>query len=357
MTRPDPPHETKTPPPPRHRAAFTLIEILCVLAVVVLLAAVAVQNVMQSITTSRRESEAAALSTVADAFRAAIVDNKSIPTAANWHTGVVAYLAVPPSKVTNTAAATRRVLLYDPAFRVGPATSSVPPYIQGNLGSLEPVSPRVVLLSTILGALPALGSDPTNFANIWNTPRDGVPDGWAASWGDTCPDLHIERLDLRDLFSCVILENLDYSNAAPYSLEAGADTNVPAGTRRQMWVIKPTVLNLNYTNNTLQAREYITEDVSYTYEYGSWNRYARCGPNTGVSAFGAMVDKFLAATQRGTAQTYSKQQWVVDGMYQFLYNFGQWSAVNYPATNSTPSFMMSCFATNAIITFGNDLIR
>ena len=44
-------------------------------------------------------------------------------------------------------------------------------------------------------------------------------------------------------------------------------------------------------------------------------------------------------------------------MHQFLYNFGQWSLVGFPATNSTPAFLMSCTATNALITFGTDLIR
>ncbi len=344
--------------PSRRRAAFTLIEILCVLAIIVLLAAVAAKNVMESIKTARRDAEVASMGSLADAFRASIIDSKSIPAAANWHTGVFANLAIAPNKVTNTTAGTRRAFLYDPAFRVGTNTTSVPPYIQGNNGSLQPAAPRAVLLSSMYWALPTLGTDATTFSNLWATPRYGVPDGAAwDSWGTSCPDLHIERLDLRDLFACVVLENLDSSNAAPYSMESGVNTSVPAGTRRQMWVLKTSVLNLNYTNNTLQAREYVTEDVSYTYEYGAWGRYARYGPNSGAGWFGVMTDRFLAAAQRGTAQTYSKQQWVADAMCQFLYNFGQYSLVNFPATNGTPSFVMSCAATNALITFGNDLIR
>jgi hypothetical protein len=69
-----------------------------------------------------------------------------------------------------------------------------------------------------------------------------------------------------------------------------------------------------------------------------------------------MVDTFRSAAQRPPAQTYSKQQWVADAMYQFLYNFGQWSLIGFPMTNP-PSFVISCVATNALITFGNDLIR
>jgi len=42
--------------------------------------------------------------------------------------------------------------------------------------------------------------------------------------------------------------------------------------------------------------------------------------------FGQMVDSFLAAPPppNGTRR-YSNQQWVVDTMYTFLYDFGQWS--------------------------------
>ena len=297
------------------------------------------------------------MGTLAAAFRTTIVGNKSIPAATGWDEAVIAELALPASKVATNAAGRQRLLLFDPAFRIGTNSSGVPPYTQGNAGSLEPVAPRVVLLSSLLWDLPSLGNDAVTFSNLWATPRFGVPAGWASTWGDTCPDLRIERMNLRDLFCCVVLENLDLSNAAPYSLGTNVSASVPVGTRRQMWVIKTTVLNLNYTNNTLQAREYLTDDVSYTYEYGAWGRYVRYGPNSGAGWFGTMVDQFRAATQRSPALTYSKQQWVVDAMYQFLFNFGQWSLVNFPATNGTPSFVMSCAATNALSIFGNDLIR
>ena len=342
---------------PRGRAGFTMIEMLGVLAVIVLLAAVAAQNVLESVKTARRDTEVSTMATLAAAFRTTIVENKSIPAAADWSDPVYTELAIASSKVATNASGWQRVMLFDPAFRVGTNSASVPPYTQGNSGSLEPVSPRVVLLSSLLWTLPTLGNDAVTFSNIWATPRYGVPAGWASSWGTSCPDLRIERMNLRDLFCCVVLENLDASNAAPYSLDTNGAASVPARQRRQMWVIKTTVLNLNYTNNSLQAREYITDDVSYTYEYGTWGRYVRYGPNSGVGWFGSMVDQFRTATQRSPALTYSKQQWVVDAMYQFLYNFGQWSLVNFPTTNGTPSFVMSCAATNALTTFGNNLIR
>lgn len=345
-------------PAGRRRSGFTMIEMLGVLAIIMALAAVAAKNVLESVKTARRDSEVTTMSTLAESFRASVLENKCVPTAANWHTGVFANLNIAPNKVTNTTAGTRRVLLYDPAFRVGTNTTSVPPYTQTSNGSLQPVSPRVVLLSSLIYQLPSLGTDSATFSNIWFTPRFGVPDGWAAAWGEQCPDLRIERMDLRDLFCCVVLENLDTTTNASYSLETGTDASVPAGGRRELWVFKTTVLNLNYADNTLQAREYVNEDVSYTYEYGAWGRYARYGPTIGAGWFGTKVDEFLQAAKRPpTTQVYSKQQWVVDAMHQFLYNFGQWSLVGFPSTNSTPAFLMSCAATNALITFGNDLIR
>jgi len=342
----------------RTRAGFTMIEMLAVLAVIVTLATIATMNVMESIKTARRDSEAASLVTLEDGLRTAIVQTKSIPAAAHWEDPVVDYLAMRPSSLTNTTIGTQRRLLYDPAFRVGTNTTSVPPFTQGNNGSLQPVSPRVVILSSLLWELPTLGTDAVTFSNIWNTPRMGVPAGWAAGWGTKCPDLSIERMDLRDLFSCVILENLDMSNAAPYSLETGVNASVPAGARKQMWVIKTTVVNFLNPDNTLQWREYVTQDASYTYEYGRWGRYTQYGPNRGCGWFGVMTDQFReAAAPPGKTQRYPKQQWVADAMYDFLYNFGQWSLDSFVATNPAPGYIKSCAATNALITFGADLVK
>ena len=56
----------------------------------------------------------------------------------------------------------------------------------------------------------------------------------------------------------VMLENVDFINGAPYSVETtNTLTTVPAGSRRDFWLLTGTVLNFHYTGNSLQGREYV----------------------------------------------------------------------------------------------------
>ena len=309
------------------QSGFTLIEVVGVLGIIAILAAVVTENVLKRIKLAHQNTEVASMTAVGGTLQTSIKRTKSIPAATNLASAVATYLSQSVTKVKTTVSGNTRLFLVDPNFRVGTNSALTPPYTQSSDGSVQPISPRVLVLSSLGPALPAIEQDAGAFANIWNTAPNGVPAGWPAAWAGRGQDLQILRLDMGSSFHRVILENLDLYHVAPYSIETtNTLTSVPVGSRKEMWFIDSTVINFHYNDSSLQAREYIVEDVSYVYENGGWRRYLWYGPSISSGWFGQMVDAFLAAqSPPGTTRRYSNQQWVIDAMYTFLYDFGQWS--------------------------------
>jgi type II secretory pathway pseudopilin PulG len=317
-----------------------MLEMIGVLGVMAILASIVAVNVMNSVKLRRRDAEGNSMTAIASTLKLTILRTKYIPAQTNWGQAVANFMATPINKITRSEAGTTRVLLVDPALRLGTNASSVLPYTQGVSGTIAPTTnARVVLISSLMGELPTLNSETVTFSNVWNAPTDGVPAGttWAG-WAGRSKDLRILRMDLRNLFSRVILENLDSWRAAPYSVDTtNTLTFVPAGSRREIWLLNSTVLNFHFTDNSLQGREYLVEDVSYTYENGRWGRFLWNGPNRPNGWFGEMVDRFLAARRPDyDTRRFSSQMWTIEAMYVFLWNFGQWSIDNFNSGSPLP---------------------
>lgn len=352
----------------RPAAAFTLLETVGVLAILAILAAVVAENVLTRMRNANRAAEGMSLTTLTGTLRTSIIQSKSLPAAANWAQAVASYLSLPINQVTATASGNPRLFLSDPNFQVGTNSALGLPYTQTQAGSLRPVSSRIVIVSSVGTALPPLANNTSSFSNIWNTLPNGVPAGWPSFWANNGPDLRIVRLDLGTLFHRVILQNLDLYNPAPYSIETtNTLTAVPTGGRQEMWFIHSTVINFHFNDNTLEAREPIVADVSYTYENGHWGRYVLYGPMSGTSSlslsatwFGQMANSFLAApAPPGSPNLYSDQQWVIDNMYSFLYDFGQWSLANFsggPPWPHIPAYEQSSAAAGELSNASSDLI-
>jgi hypothetical protein len=189
----------------------------------------------------------------------------------------------------------------------------------------------------------------------------GVPAFLRSVWNGSPEDLTLQRLEVGALFRRLILENVDNWRLAPYSIETtNTLTTIASNSRREMWFLNGTVVNFHYSDNTLQAREYLIEDASYTFENGRWTRYLRYGPNRNLGWFGEMVDRFLAAPAppNGTRR-YSTQQWVVDAMYQFLYCFGQWSLDYFyggPPWPHIPGYEQSSAGATGLADYSSDLL-
>lgn len=339
-----------------------MIETIGVLVIIALLAAVITGQVVTRIRIASRKAEAATLASMAQTLAQSVARTKSIPAEANLARFIADEMAVSAVRVARTTpAGNDRWFLVDPAARVGTNVSSVLPYTQTALGSRQPVSLRMMIVSSVGDALPTGAGISNGFATIWNTPPNEMPTNFPSSWARNREDLNIQRMDLGTLFCRVLLENVDYNTNAPFSVESTNTLRaVPAGSRMEFWLLAGTVLNFHYPDRSLQAREYIMEDVGYTFENGRWGRYLRYGPNRGNGWFGEMVDRFLAARPPpGGTRRYATQQWVIDSMYTFLYDFGQWSLDYFyggPPWPHIPGYEQSAAGAAGLIDYSGDLL-
>ena len=354
-------------PPPgrpgnrRRPPAFTLVETLGVLTLIALLTLIVLQSVVGNIKQSKRTAENISMTSIASALKATIVSTQSIPSPNTWAQAVASFMGLAVNQITTTATGQGRVLLLDPALRISSNSTQVLPYTQTAAGSIQPVSPRVILVSSLVTPLPTLTNDAVTFSNLWNTSANGVPAGWSSAWGGKGQDLCVLRLDFSTLFHRVVLENLDGYHTAPYSVQTTNNlATVNTNTGLVFWLLDGTRLNFHFPDYTLEASEYITEDVSYTFENGLWGRYVRYGQNTSNGWFGAMVDQFLAAPQPPyNTRRFSSQRWIVEAMYLFLWDFGQWSLDNFasgPPWPHQPGYDMSSTGASDLEACSGDLL-
>lgn len=315
-----------------------MLELLAVLTIVVILGSIVAIGVVDRIKMANRDAERVSLDTLVSSFHEYVARTKTVPGSNVWGASMANYLSLAVNRVTTNGMGQGRLFLYDPAFRIGPAANGVPPYSQSSTGSLRPASARVVVVSSLGSALPTVAYNATTFSNLWNTPSNAIPADWVGSWSGRGTDLQIARCDLSGMFHKVLLENLDLSRAAPYSVEGtNTLTSVPAGTRREFWLIDTSSLNFHFNDGTLQAREFITEDASYTFEDGAWRRYPRYGRGGSSGWFGDMVDQFIAAPQPPTNnRRVSCQRHVCDSMHEFLKNYGEWSKDDFGGHGNWP---------------------
>src|SRR5205809_8130226 len=147
------------------RRAFSLIELVGVLAVIAVLAAVLAPALIRQMDRIAGQQESASLKSFGDALQQSILRKRYIPSASDWATNIAAELGVDVANVnTNQARRQPRFFLIDPALRTGDNSSALP-YNQTNASGsvvtnsagviVPPLSPRVMILSSIGRALPA----------------------------------------------------------------------------------------------------------------------------------------------------------------------------------------------------------
>lgn len=300
---------------------YTLIELVGVLAIIAILAAVVTENILERMKRQIRETEASNLATFADAMRKSIVRTKSVPGAGDLPARIAAELSLPSSKVTMTPYKYERYFFMHPDFRVGTDQTSTVPYTQTVSGStVEPANCKALIISSVgpidEDLIPAEMTG-TTFTNLWDASEE---------WDALAQDVKLQRIELRDLFHRVILNNLDGYRAAPYSVESTDTlTTIPIGERLETWFIESTALNLHMHGGALQMRDIIREDVSYVFENGRWVRYVTTGKSGTSGSFGDLVDAFLRSAPNLSPKFYSTQQAVIDDMYNYLWYFGLWA--------------------------------
>jgi len=256
--------------------AFSLVELIGVLAVTAILAGVLVPALIRQMDRIAGDQESAALKSFSDSLQQSIMRKRYVPSATDWATNIATELGVDVSNVTTNARRQPRFFLVDPALRIGNSSSGLP-YTQANWvttnlsGSLctnnsalvPALSPRVMMLSSIGRVVPGSITNgipsSANFNAIWDWSDAGgaLPatsfawTGWPHS-----DDLKVQRVSLSPLFVRLLLTT-NISDRAYFSIDSTnwsdryAVTNyVVASLGRDGYFIKNSVLFLYQQGRT-----------------------------------------------------------------------------------------------------------
>src|SRR5438093_9519170 len=111
-------HHSTTPllRSPAYGRAFSLIELIGVLAVMAILAAVLVPSLIRQMDRIAGEQESAALKSFGDALQQSILRKRYIPGASDWATNIAAELGGDVANVSTNARRQPRFFLIDPAL-------------------------------------------------------------------------------------------------------------------------------------------------------------------------------------------------------------------------------------------------
>ena len=205
----------------RPAAAFTLIEMIGVLAIMAIVASVLVPNALRSMDRAAVRAEAETLAALGEQTKLYLKVNATVPTPANWTTALGSLADLAPVDIATNKRAMARTYLLDPA--------AVP-------------APRVMILSSMrVGlALPTAGAitSAAQFQELWQTPDNTVPattswGGWSA-WNAVSVSgeyLLIERVNLLPIYATELLNvTLTLNNRGTGS--ASYDLVLPSGANQ-----------------------------------------------------------------------------------------------------------------------------
>jgi len=330
-----------------------------VLAVLAVLAAAVVPTLIRQMDRIAGEQESTALKSLGDALQQSILRKRYVPSATDWATNIAVELGVDIANVTTNARRQPRFLLIDPALKIGDNSSGLPydqtgrifgSVVTNNSGVvIPPISPRLLLLSSISRTLPTniLSGTSTNFNAIWDWSETGsaLPatsftwTGWP-----NCEDLKVQRINLSSLFVRLILTT-NISESGYYSINTtSTNYNVPTSQGKDGYFIQNTVLYLYVGRTNLDTQQLLTRDTSYVYEQNIWRSSLTGGSFlAGSLDLGSVVDKYLEAPENRNAMytltnnlhgntnvSLTQQSVVVSNMIAYMKAYTNWAAAGFP---------------------------
>jgi type II secretory pathway pseudopilin PulG len=338
------------------KRAFSLLEMIGILAVLAILATVLAPSFVRTMDKSASDQESATLKSFGDALQQSILRKRYIPSEVDWATNIAAEFGADVTYVTTSPRNQPRYFLIDPALQVGVNGGGLP-YTQTSVGSavtnnsgtiIPPISPRVIIISSIGRALPAGFVSgvalPANFTNIWNAPDGTVPpapifSGWPGS-GD---ELRVQRIDLSPVFVQLQLTKSVTSRCCPrYSID-GNDwgTAIAVTDTRPDWpgyFIQNSMLYLYKHGSQLDSLQILIRNNTFIYDQNTWRGSIGGEGFAGGLDIASMVDRYLAAYPNVNAQNGTNQQAVVvKSMMDFMDRYDEWAAAGFPAPSSSYS--------------------
>lgn len=310
---------------------FTLIEVMGVLAIVAILAAAMIPAIMASLKRSERQNEEANLDAIVIGLKDYIIRERSIPDESSWIQIAADELNISTDRVEFNEGGWIRVFMPDPLLRIGITNTSILPYTQTIQGSIQPVTPRALLISCLTRNLPTLSTN--DFGSIWDAAPGDIPGSWSTDWEKYAKDLKLKRIDFRDLFHRLVLNNIDSQLDAQFSIDDLSAIILPSTNFVERWYLKNTSVGLRFTDGTLQIQEVMVNDRSYVFQNGSWSRKFSQGTD-GTGSFGQLVDAFLSAPLSPDRVFGAEQQAVVNEMYWYMWSYALWANDGFPKGGS-----------------------
>lgn len=314
--------------PGRACSAFSLLEMIGVLAVIAVLASAMLPAAIKRIDLHTRDEEVLKLGAISNALTQWVLRGKSVPDYSAWSNNAASY---GPMAVSQVAANSRRF------NRIYYAQGA--PYVQTPAGlTLFPGNCRAVVVS-VLGGHPLNPGvncpnpstiSPDEFQYLWGLADGTRPttNGWA--WNGKGDDALIQRIDYAPLFHQLVLVNRDPSDTS-FTID-DSSRSLPALTpSRAAYYLDGTVIGLCLTNGTVANRYILKRDISFVFEQGVWRCMIAATPSNDQRAtdFATQAKTFMAAALNGNNFKGANQQGVVTTMYTFMVTYAFW-ANRYP---------------------------
>jgi hypothetical protein len=164
--------------------------------------------------------------------------------------------------------------MIDPNLQIGVSGAGLP-YDQSTNsgGSIQPISNRVMIVSSLGPPLPATGVAAANFSTVWNTIDGNLPTNGFSGWKGAPDDVKIQRINLGSLFVNVTLANYSTTNQGQYRVDGVGPLTVPNANGTTGFYLQNTLLELltdSLAGGTTNARLILDNTASYFYVAGVW---------------------------------------------------------------------------------------
>ena len=266
--------------------AFTLIEMIGVLAIIAIVAAIITPNLARRISRANGEKEEQVLSVLADGLIRAVRSGQSIPGANSWVTNISAQTGLSLNEVryvNPSVTANSRVYLIHPSFTPTNAAGGDPLWTQTSSGAAAITNAKVIIISVHKPglALPVTSGRAASvavFDAIWDWNFDPAtkapPAGWPAGWTGNGEYLHVQRINLLSEFNRITFSNAHYPSLFPSAqFGSAASTTLNTAAAIDAWYLDGTYLRLykdSGAGGALDLSHSIVAAMNFLYESNRW---------------------------------------------------------------------------------------